>query len=88
MGPFLSRNHYAAFIEAVLPIALYRAVRRPARVAPLFVHGGATMYASVIASASRAGTVLTTAEVVLVPLLMWMFRSAPGRNVALPPWSE
>ena len=28
MGPILYRNHYAAFIEAVLPIALYLAVRR------------------------------------------------------------
>ena len=28
MGPILYRNHYAAFIEAVLPIALYLVVRR------------------------------------------------------------
>ncbi len=42
----------------------------------------AVMHASVIASASRAGTVLATAEVVLVPLLLWALRRAPGRNVA------
>jgi hypothetical protein len=82
MGPFLSRNHYAAFIEAVLPIALYRAVRRE-RESLLYSCMAATMYASVIASASRAGTILTTAEVVLIPLLLWARHRASGRNVAL-----
>ena len=78
MGPFLSRNHYAAFIEAVLPIALYRAVRRE-RESLLYSGMAAAMYASVIASASRAGTVLATAEVVLVPL------SAVGSSPRLRP---
>ena len=80
MGHFLSRNHYAAFIEAVLPIALYRAVRRE-RESFLYSGMAALMYASVIASASRAGTVLSTAEVVIVPLLMWMLRRARGYMV-------
>ena len=81
MGPILSRNHYAAFIEAVLPIALYLALRRE-RDSLLYSGMAAVMYASVIASASRAGTVLATAEVVLVPLLVWGMRRAPGRSVA------
>ena len=81
MGPILNRNHYAVFIEAVLPIALYRAVRLQ-RESILYSGMAATMYASVIASASRAGTVLSTAEVVLVPLLLWASHRAPGRDVA------
>ena len=81
MGPILYRNHYAAFIEAVLPIALYLAVRRE-RDALLYSGMAAVMFASVIASASRAGTVLTTAEVVLVPLLLWAQRRATGRGLA------
>jgi hypothetical protein len=81
MGPILYRNHYAAFIEAVLPIALYLAVRRE-RESLLYSGMAAIMYASVIASASRAGAVLATAEVVLVPLLLWVLRRAPGRNIA------
>ena len=81
MGPILSRNHYAAFIEAVLPVALYLAVRRE-RDSLLYSGMAAAMYASVIASASRAGTVLATAEIVLVPLLMWALRRATGRSVA------
>ena len=80
MGPMLSRNDYAAFIEAVLPLALYEAVRRE-RDALLYCGMAAVMYASVIASASRAGTVLTTAEIVLVPLLLWGRRRASGRAV-------
>jgi hypothetical protein len=81
MGPILNRNHYAVFIEAVLPIALYLAVRRQCE-SLLYSGMAAIMYASVIASASRAGTVLATAEVVLVPLLLWAFRRAAGRNIA------
>lgn len=70
MGPILSRNHYAAFIEAVLPIALYEALRRE-RPSLLYSGMAAAMYASVIASASRAGSILATAEIIAVPLLLW-----------------
>jgi len=70
MGPILYRNHYAAFIEVVLPLALYEALRRE-RSALLYSVAAAAMYASVIASASRAGTILTTAEILAVPLLLW-----------------
>jgi hypothetical protein len=80
MGPILYRNHYAAFIEAVLPIALYLALRRE-HDSLLYSGMAAVLYASVIASASRAGTVLATAEVVLVPLLVWVLRRASGRRV-------
>ncbi len=81
MGPILNRNHYAAFIEAVLPIALYVAVQRE-RDSLLYSGVAATMYASVIASASRAGAVLATAEIILVPLLLWSYRRVTGRTVA------
>jgi hypothetical protein len=81
MGPISYRNHYAAFIEAVLPIALNLAVCRE-RDSLLYSGMAAAMYASVIASASRAGTVLATAEIVLVPLLLWSLRRATGRTVA------
>ncbi len=39
MGPILYHNHYAAFIEAVLPIALYLAVPPRTRFTALFRHG-------------------------------------------------
>lgn len=82
MGPIIYRNHYAAFMEAVLPIALYEALQR--RKNSLVYSGiAAVMYASVIASASRSGTVLTTAEVVVAAALMWRRDRMSGRAVAL-----
>jgi len=80
MGPFLSRNDFAAFIEVVLPIALYRAVLDD-RDATLYSAMAAAMYAAVIASTSRAGVVLATLEILLVPLLAWFQRGASGRVV-------
>jgi O-antigen ligase len=80
MGPILSRNHYAAFIEAVLPLALYEALRGQ-RNSLLYAVMTAAMYASVVASASRAGTVLATAEIVLVVALMLARGSTSGRGI-------
>ena len=81
MGPILNRNHFAALIELVLPIALYMAILSE-RNSFLYSGMAATMVASVIASASRAGTVLVTLEIILVPLLLWGLRRTSGRNIA------
>ena len=67
LGPFVYKNQYAAFIETVLPLALYRGMIRK-NPFPYWVMAGA-MVASVMASASRAGTVLVLAEVLMIPLL-------------------
>ncbi len=82
MGPILSRNHYGAFIEAVLPIAIFEALRRE-RDSLLYTVMAAVMYASVIASASRAGTVLVTAEVLVVIAILWLRGQATGRAIGL-----
>jgi hypothetical protein len=82
MGPFVSRNDFAAFIEAVLPFALYRAMQGE-RDSLQYSGIAATLYASVIASASRAGVVLATAEIALVPLLMWSRSRVSGRAAGL-----
>lgn len=69
-GPFVSRDQYAAFIELVLPLALVPALggeRHTFRFAVM----AAAMYATVIAGASRAGAVLTTAEIAIVQFAMW-----------------
>ena len=80
MGPILNHNHYAAFIEVALPLAFYEAARRE-RGGLLYAGMAAVMYASVIASTSRAGTVLATAEVVAAPVLLWARGLASGRAV-------
>jgi O-antigen ligase len=61
-GPFLSPNQYAAFIELVLPLALIRAAGGARKPVAFALMAGA-MYASVIASASRAGFLLTSLEI-------------------------
>jgi len=69
MGPFVYPNQYAAFIELLLPIALTLALSD--RTGWRTFHGLAAvvMYASVFASASRTGFILTSLEVLVVPLL-------------------
>ena len=80
MGPILSRNHYAAFIEVALPIAFYKALH--SRHNSLLYSGmAAAMYASIIASASRAGTVLATAEILAVAVIMAARGLASGRAI-------
>ena len=80
MGPILSRNHYAAFIEVVLPMALYEALRGE-KDSLLYSGMAGAMYASVIASASRAGAVLATAEILVVMTLMWVRGRTSGRAI-------
>jgi O-antigen ligase len=58
---FPSYNNYAQFIELALPIALWRALREGWQ-SWWYALAGGVLYASVIGSASRAGTALCTAE--------------------------
>jgi O-antigen ligase len=82
MGPVVYHNHYAAIMEVVLPIALYEALR-PENRNLLWGAVPAAMYASVIASASRAGAILTTLEVLVAMGLLWRRGRASGRAVGL-----
>ncbi|HEV2136857.1 MAG TPA: O-antigen ligase family protein [Terracidiphilus sp.] len=58
---FPSHNNYAQFIELSLPIALWYALKEGWRSWGYMLVGG-TLYASVIGSASRAGALLCTVE--------------------------
>ena len=80
MGPILYHNHYAAFIELVLPLAIYGSMRGQ-RDSLLYSCMAAVMYASVIAAASRAGFVLVSAEIVVVTALLWLRGRTSGRAV-------
>lgn len=65
MGPFRNRDHYCALMELILPFALWGGIRDRRRAWIYFTSAG-VMYASVIASASRAGFVIATLEVVVL----------------------
>jgi O-antigen ligase len=58
---FPSYNNYAQFVEIALPIALWRALREGWR-SWWYALAGGVLFASVIGSASRAGTALCFAE--------------------------
>lgn len=79
---FPSHNNYAQFIEVSLPIALWWALRDGWRSWGYAVIGG-VLYASVIGSASRAGAILCTAELLamLVIGLILHKRRTLGRSL-------
>ena len=77
-GPFVNPDHYAAFIELILPLALFEAVASR-RHTWLYAAMAGVFYASVVASASRAGLLLVTIELLVIPLIA--FRAArPGTS--------
>ncbi|MDQ2900968.1 MAG: O-antigen ligase family protein [Acidobacteriota bacterium] len=65
MGPFVNPDHYCAFIELIFPLALWQAITDRARTFQFAVIA-AVLFASVVTGASRAGFLLTLAEVVFV----------------------
>lgn len=88
-GTFQNRNNYAQFIELALPIALWSALYSRRR-AIYYALAAGVLYASVIATASRAGAILCTLELaaILVIGLVRLLRdqeagSRPRRAVAM-----
>ena len=68
IGTFPNRDHYAAFIELALPVALWRALTGP-RPSPWLMTAAGAMFASVAVCASRAGIVVATLEVLVLVAL-------------------
>jgi O-antigen ligase len=67
-GTFPSYNNYAAFLELVFPLALWRTLKAH-RYWWIYAGIASLMYGSVIASTSRAGAILVTLELAAVVLL-------------------
>ena len=65
MGPFVNRGQYSAWIELLLPVALYLALSDQRR-RVLWGSAAAVLFGSLVAGASRAGFVLAGAELVAV----------------------
>ncbi len=78
---FQNQNNYAQFIELALPIALWRAVSEGKRAWRYGLASG-VLYASVIASASRAGTAICTVE--LLTMLIIALMTLRNRKTGLP----
>jgi O-antigen ligase len=85
VGTFLYKNQFAAMLEIVAPVALYRVISSPStRYAGLAAY--TVLFAAGVASVSRAGVILLVAELVVVlfiafRLKMVNWRKSPGALV-------
>lgn len=82
MGPFLNRDHYAVFVELVLPIALTRALLEPGGTTKYALAAG-FLFASVVTTGSRAGSAAVTLETLLLVLVSRRRVWSKARVVAL-----
>ena len=81
LGPFLNRDHFASFAALALPVAAWEMRHRRNRW--LFGLAAGTLYAAVIAGASRAGFALVTIEVILLFALLGFSARVAFGGVAL-----
>jgi O-Antigen ligase len=82
MGPFVYHTHFAAFIETILPIALFLALSET-RKSYTFLGVSAVLFTSVVVSASRGGFIIASAEIVCVLLLSYLRKPGTGRKTGL-----
>jgi O-antigen ligase len=68
LGPFVYHNQYAAFVEAILPLAIVGVVRDRERWM-LYALIVATLFGSVVTGGSRTGTILCFAEILAIPAI-------------------
>jgi O-antigen ligase len=77
LGPFVYRNQYAAFVEAVLPLAIVRALLDRSRWV-MYTLMAAVLFASVVAGGSRAGSILCLAEILITPAIAFAQKRISG----------
>ena len=68
LGPFVYKNQYAAFVEAVLPVAIVGVIRDRPR---WMLHAAivATLFGSVVTGGSRMGSILCLTEIAVIPMI-------------------
>jgi O-antigen ligase len=81
LGPFVYQNQYAAFVEAILPLAIVGMMRDRRRWA-LHAVIVATLFGSVVTGGSRTGTILCLAEILLIPIIAFWRGTINGRVLA------
>ncbi len=79
-GPIIYHNHFAIFIEIVLPIALFFALS-DVRNSFAFVGVSAVLLAAVVVSASRGGLIISSAETVFVWVLLHLRKPVASRKI-------
>lgn len=79
-GPFVYKNQFAAFLEMLMPIALYRMIAERRRALP-YALCASVLAACVVASASRTGTILITAEIIVMLVFGYWRGMLTGRQL-------
>jgi len=82
LGPFQNRNNFAAFVELLVPLALWRSIRETSD-RWLWLGVTAALVAAVAASASRAGTAIVMGELLAVLGLSWRRKILAPRQLAM-----
>jgi len=80
MGPIVYHTHFAAFIEVILPIALFLALRE-ARTSYTFLCISAVLLTAVVVSASRGGLLIGLTEVGAVLFLSHLKKGKVGGRI-------
>ncbi len=80
MGPIVYHTHFAAFVETILPIALFLALRG-ARESYAFLGVAAVLLSAVVVSASRGGLIIAFSEVIIVLSLAYFQKHKIGQNL-------
>jgi O-Antigen ligase len=79
MGPIVYHTHFAAFVETILPVSLFRALSET-RKSYTFLGISAVLLASVVVSASRGGLIIASAEVVAILILYQLQKPGTSRR--------
>ena len=82
MGPIVYHTHFAAFIETILPIALFLALSET-RESYTFLGVSAVLVTAVVVSASRGGLVIVCAEASAVLVLSHLQKRGTGRRIGV-----
>lgn len=80
LGPFVYRNQYASFVEAVLPLAIAGALLDRRRWL-IYTIVAATLFASVVAGGSRTGSFLCLAEILTLPVIAFAQKRIDARSL-------
>jgi O-antigen ligase len=81
-GPFVNRNHFAGYMEMLIPIPAATAFSRAARLEERLFCGfcAAIMSVALVASLSRGGLVSLTAGLVFLVVMIGLFRRSASRR--------
>jgi hypothetical protein len=80
MGPIVYHTHFAVFVETILPLSLFLAIREGKK-SYTYLGISAVLFTAVVVSASRGGLVITLSEIICVLVLSHLRKPGAGRKI-------